>query len=287
MSKKIVTFVFSVFLLFNPLEAYKYDLSFCLIFQNEAPYLKEWIEFHRLVGGQHFYLYNNLSTDNYQEVLAPYIQEGIVELFDSPYPSSTINEFMDLQVVIYQDAVDRSKGKTKWLAIIDSDEFIFPVKTDSLVKFLSKYWDKENIGGICANWVIYGTSNVAKIPDDKLMIETLILSHGKGDPKFKSIVKPDKVLAVRTPHYCTYKEGVHHCTPSKKQKRPPFCEIDKIRINHYWTRDEWYLYNQKIPRRELWGTLPVTSQHWGQLGNAQIDTSIFRFIESLRKRVFK
>ena len=36
-----------------------YDLSVCAIFKDEASYLKEWIEYHKLVGVQHFYLYEN------------------------------------------------------------------------------------------------------------------------------------------------------------------------------------------------------------------------------------
>src|SRR4051794_11337491 len=52
---------------------YQYDFTVCAIFQNEAKYLKEWIEYHRLVGAQHFYLYNNRSTDHYMDILQPYI----------------------------------------------------------------------------------------------------------------------------------------------------------------------------------------------------------------------
>ena len=37
----------------------KYKLSICAIFKNEANYLKEWIEYHRMVGVEHFYLYNS------------------------------------------------------------------------------------------------------------------------------------------------------------------------------------------------------------------------------------
>ena len=40
----------------------KYNVAVCAIFKNEAPYLKEWIEFNHLVGVEHFYLYNNNSV---------------------------------------------------------------------------------------------------------------------------------------------------------------------------------------------------------------------------------
>ncbi len=37
------------------------------------------------MGAKHFYLYNNLSQDNYLEVLQPYIESGDVELIEWPY----------------------------------------------------------------------------------------------------------------------------------------------------------------------------------------------------------
>ena len=46
----------------------KYNVSICAIFKNEALYLKEWIEFHRIVGIEHFYMYNNNSEDNFREI---------------------------------------------------------------------------------------------------------------------------------------------------------------------------------------------------------------------------
>jgi len=43
----------------------KFHVSICAIFKNEAPYLREWIEFHRIVGIDHFYMYNNRSDDDF------------------------------------------------------------------------------------------------------------------------------------------------------------------------------------------------------------------------------
>lgn len=267
--------------------AYKYDLSFCLIFQNEAPYLKEWIEFHKLVGGQHFYLYNNLSTDDYLEVLTPYIQEGIVELTDWSYQFLDLEDWFRIQNAAYQDAVIRSTGVTKWLALIDSDEFLFPVKKNSLVEFLSKYENKNHIGGIWVNWVMYGTSNVPKIPDDKLLIETLVFSEGRGNHQYKSIVRPERVSSVASPHHCLYKDGFYDCTPNKKRDHPPYGEIDQVRINHYWTRDEWFLYQVKIPRRVVRDTSEEICLRWALLANIKYDPSILRFAYPLRKHVFQ
>ena len=50
----------------------KYKVSICAIFKNEGKYLREWIEFHRIIGIEHFYLYNNNSDDNYETVATVY-----------------------------------------------------------------------------------------------------------------------------------------------------------------------------------------------------------------------
>ena len=54
----------------------EYLLSICAIFKNEGHYLKEWIEFHKLQGVEHFFLYNNNSTDDYEQVLYQSLNEG-------------------------------------------------------------------------------------------------------------------------------------------------------------------------------------------------------------------
>lgn len=107
--KKVLGLFFLFLLTFSPLKAYEYNLSICMIFQNDAPYLKEWIEFHRLQGVDHFYLFNNLSTDNYQEILDPYIKEKVVTLFDWPHQSSNVQEWDQIQVWAYNAGFNVAK----------------------------------------------------------------------------------------------------------------------------------------------------------------------------------
>ena len=60
------------------------ELVICGIFRDEADYLAEWIEFHHLMGVSHFHLYQNRSTDNWEEVVEPYVQAGLVTIV--PWP---------------------------------------------------------------------------------------------------------------------------------------------------------------------------------------------------------
>ena len=61
-----------------------HELTICAIFREEAPNLDEWIRFHEGVGVSKFYFYNNFSTDNFRDVLTPYVARGLVDLVDWP-----------------------------------------------------------------------------------------------------------------------------------------------------------------------------------------------------------
>src|SRR5438132_10410475 len=92
----------------EPTKTKKYNISICAIFKNEAPYLKEWIEFHRLVGIDHFYLYNLGSTDRYRDVLKDYVKQGIVSLIQWPDLSKNQSDeifALCVQIPAYENAI--------------------------------------------------------------------------------------------------------------------------------------------------------------------------------------
>ncbi|MBR2734192.1 MAG: glycosyltransferase family 2 protein, partial [Selenomonadaceae bacterium] len=42
---------------------FAHDLAIAAILKNEGHYIKEWLDYHLLAGVDHFYLYDNDSTD--------------------------------------------------------------------------------------------------------------------------------------------------------------------------------------------------------------------------------
>lgn len=62
---------------------------------------------------------------------------------------------------------------------------------------------------------------------------------------------------------------------------------DVIRINHYWTRDQNYFYNIKLPCRNRRGWKTQDDLKRESLLNAHFDDSICRFIPLLRERMKK
>ena len=89
-------------------------LSIIMMYRDEGRYLKEWIEFHLMVGVEHFYLYDRMSTDNSMAVLQPYIEQGIVDVKYWP------------RVAIDAHGVTYSGARTPWSAIALVDLALHP-----------------------------------------------------------------------------------------------------------------------------------------------------------------
>lgn len=228
------------------------ELALTAIFQNEAPYLKEWIDFHILIGFEYFDLFDHMSSDSPETVLKPYIDKGIVKLTRWPLQYNHVYEWTEIQCLAYERAIHWAKSK--WLAILDVDEFLFPVE-GTLLNALKPF---EEFGGVCVNWQIYGTSNVPRIDENNLLIETLNWKAPKlqvGNHHIKSIVRPERVKGFDNAHSALYKEGFFQVNTKKERFEgclSPSIEIDLLRVNHYTLRDEYYLVTKKIPRLEKW-----------------------------------
>lgn len=261
----------------------KHELAVVCMFYNEAEYLKEWIEFHKLVGVDHFYLYNNNSDDHYEEVLSPYIQSGIVDLLNWPSPPHLL--YTKYQCNAYRHCIKEHKHHAKWMAFIDTDEFIVPLCHSTIPEFLKEY---ESYGGVFVNWQCYGTSHLPYIPEEKLMVECLTLKYPWDHDKncfYKTIAQPSKIKDYYI-HGGSYKKGSYAVTPSFKNGPPKFPDIERIRINHYWTRAEDFFFNVKIPRVEEYSKRTITQEEIDEIlinSNSVEDLTIYPFLPNLKE----
>lgn len=262
-------------------------ISAAMIFQNEARFLKEWLEYHKAMGITHFYLYNNASEDHYWTILQPYVAAGEVELFDMPIKKSDAEEFFAEQRGAYDHALSLSRGNTEWLAILDRDEFICIPGGESLAVFLSHYLDSP---GIAINWVMYGSSYIQELRDDQLQIEnfTFRAPDDWGEHFLvKSIVRPCYVVSADI-HTCNYTPGLSSVFANHQRfsHHPLFAlpPIEMIRINHYWWGDENYFYKIKLPRRISWMTKYDEAQIEARRKayNSVYDPSISPYVEKTK-----
>lgn len=235
-----------LFLLFAfQVAAAPYNLSVCAIFKNEAPYLKEWIEYHQLIGVDHFFLYNNGSIDSFKSVLNPYVKKKIVTLIQWPDqlgPLAVNREFtwsLSTQLSAYENALKwTGRDKTKWLIFLDIDEFLVAPQDQTVAEILEKY---DAYPGVTLTTECYDASHPVTLPGRKLVIEAteMIAPPEKSVYRAvkKTILKPALCTAFLWPPYeCLFKNeakaiqvGRGVLRINEYENRMRFKKIDQIR----------------------------------------------------------
>jgi len=205
----------------------KYNLAICAIVKNEGRYFAEWIEYHQKMGTEKFYIYDNESDDNTREILKPFVENGLVEYVWFPGKH--------MQQPAYEDCLTRHRADARWIAFIDLDEFIVPMRHKSILEYLK---DFENFSAVEINWLCFGSGG-AKTRMPGTVMERF---RAHSWPEFilnrhvKSIVNPRCVATFVGAHEAARISGKTadsngNIVRKNFMDRPPV--LDKIRINHY------------------------------------------------------
>lgn len=205
----------------------KYYLAVCAIAKNEGPYFREWIEWHRKQGVEKFYIYDNESKDCTKEVLSPYIESGLVEYNYWPGQKQ--------QLAAYDNCFEKHRTEARWIAVIDLDEFIVPIKDKNIPDFLHRM---EKFSSVEINWLVYGSGGAKKqLPGDIMdRFRKHSLPEHRLNTHVKSIVDPRRVCTMTGCHEAARISGKaadSHGVPLKKGFRDREPQQDVIRINHY------------------------------------------------------
>ncbi len=235
--------------------------------------MPEWIEFHRKQGVEHFYLYNNLSDDNYKEILEPYIHNQLVTLTEWPYDYDTRYGWNNIQCNAYMDCAF-NHNNDQWIAFIDTDEFIFCPNKTNLRTFLKQYKDCSALG---IYWVMYGTSHVF-LEENESLLSRLVMRAEFSNPhnkQIKTLARPKDISGFSNPHFPGLKNNKIVVNEDKKPMSNHTCS--KIRCNHYWSRDMDFFYNVKLPRREKMYQDSDVCREWEKLFNVVYDPILQNF----------
>ena len=210
------------------------DVAICAIFREEAPFLADWINFHKHVGVGKFYLYNNFSTDNFREVLAPFIADGSVILRDWPVEVG--------QLSAYRHCLKHHWGDAYWIAFIDIDEFLFAADGTSLPQFMRT---NAHLPGVHAWQAFFGSSGHVERPNLPVP-----LAYQMRAPLTQTTIK-----TIANPRH-VYKTGIHDMkfwsgfsldSAGRTFRHGLEPVMDGLRINHYWSRSIEDL-RQKVAR---------------------------------------
>src|ERR1700761_9514165 len=85
---------------------FSHEITIVAITHNDHSYLSEWIEYHKLIGVSHFYIYDNNNSDETKNALNEYIESGTVEYIKWPnlWPNKHFSSPRGCQSRAYKDA---------------------------------------------------------------------------------------------------------------------------------------------------------------------------------------
>jgi hypothetical protein len=207
----------------------KHNLSFFLLVKNGAKYLNEWLAYHYSIGVEHFYIINDMSSDNIKEILDPWVKLGIASVADF-----NVN---GMQNEIYTYFSRKLAGATKWLGFLDLDEFLVVKENGNAVKWLDSFPEKTS--AVEVNWCCFGSSGLEKYENVFVTKRFKKYSNIDFEPNIqvKSIVKPGEKYVFLNPH--SVFPSVSHIRNSNGeliehdffQRKPVW---DNAWINHYF-----------------------------------------------------
>lgn len=243
----------------------RYYFSISMNFKDEEDYLEEWIEHHKRIGVEHFYLFDNASTDKSLSLIKKYKDSGIVTLHSS--------DKKPIKPVSYSYTLKSYADSSQWIAFIDSDEYFNPQIKYDIKEVLQDY---EKYPALGVNWKLFGDSGYIQKPIGSTL-KNFTKRQDQNKEKFnscyhiKSIINPKKTLPhFINPHYFLYDPALsfpkipaavtenYETIDGKgyEDKSPngiafsPRVSYDKISLHHYWCRskDEYFKKKCSKPR---------------------------------------
>lgn len=257
-------------------------LGITTIQRDRAPWIKEWLAFHWLVGFRKFYIYLHKCSDNSEEILKKLSKKlDIKILIVDP-------DLENPQLKCYEKTYEEFGNEVDWMAFLDGDEFLFPTSDQTIDVALKKFSDK-NISALGVYWVCFGSSGHVKEPSG-LIIENYKYRAKDGyenNRHIKSIVKGrQKQISPMSPHFFqtplgTYDENLRQIKKGWTDYEPTY---KLFRINHYVTQSRSFFLNFKSKVTPPDGAVRRDESFWQEHDkNDVLDNSTDNFVEPLKE----
>ena len=144
--------------------------------KNEAPYILEWVAYHRAIGVDHFLIYTNGCEDGTTKILDLLQALGVLQHRDNNDWSGNSPQQHALNNALREEVVINAD----WLIHIDVDEFMnIRCGNGTLDDFFAAAPDATNVA---MTWRLFGHNGIARL-DDQLVIDQFDACAPKYCPK--------------------------------------------------------------------------------------------------------
>ena len=153
--------------------------------KNEAPYIIEWVAYHRAIGVDNFLIYTNDCSDGTTEILDRLQEMGILQHRNNDKWKGNSPQQYALNQALKEDVIKNAE----WIIHIDVDEFMnVRMGNGTLPEFLEQFPDTTNVA---MTWRLFGHNGITHLNDD-----FVISQFDHAAPKF--CPKPHTVWGFKT-----------------------------------------------------------------------------------------
>ena len=209
-------------------------LAFVTRIKDENLYIREWLEYHLLVGVEHFFLYDMDGGQELAEILEPYEDAGVVTRVPwSHYEGTRLDRggpvHLNKSSLAHRHFALHFGRRVRWAQKIDADEFLYPLVGDDVVEPLRTF-DHNRVRGIRVPRFNFGDNGHERRPAG-LVIESYLRREATRSSQ-KEMANGGKLSG----NY--FRRDAHRWSYSLRKRGTLVSpdHLDSLRINHYFTK---------------------------------------------------
>lgn len=250
----------------------KHFIAIMCMFKNESANMKEWLDHYIWQGVDHFYLIDNASDDNYQDVLANY--KDMVTLYHRPAKFSQVDN--------YNEVFNQVKGQAEWLGAVDMDEFFYGTEEP-----MRKYFEANNDAiSIYCQWLLFGSRDEPEHPAS--VRKTFVNRDFTFRVDGKCFVKPLS-FHFQHIHGALHEDGTTSHVVGETKWGRQILENEKIRLNHYPIQSRDWFAAVKMTRGAADGPAHEFVRNWDYFKNMDfrctVDTKLSEMVTLLEQGI--
>ena len=186
--------------------------------------LIEFLELSRLLGASYFTFYDFEMSDNVKKVLSYYESKGVAQVLSWKLPSYITQKDVHYfgQIFAMQDCLFRSINRLNFVAFNDLDEFIVPLRHDSMPSLLQSI-HKAKYAGHCFRSAYFPrlkSANTTMLP----FTQNVLRRSSEADKSHtKCVDDPERV----------FEHGVHLIMQPFKGYESSHVSWNEARVFHY------------------------------------------------------
>ncbi len=204
--------------------------------KDEAPFLLEWIAYHRALGVEHFLIGDNGGDDGTSELLQALAAAGVIRRTDWLGVRALQKSFYETSIPLMVDLVDV-------VAMIDADEFLRPLNgLDNIPEAIAEIFARPEAAAASLHWASYGSSGRDE-PGEGLVIERFTYRAPEANILnrfYKTVVRPECFGGVIA-HKVRLTDGeyvndlgvANHLSPLTEAVLANSVNWNRLRVDHF------------------------------------------------------